>query len=209
MWHAYVSVRTNTESGRKLTKGKSAARQTLLDTQPAAHKQLLEFSFHGCRALADNHPRICRRLRRGEETTVIGKAGHLVAGFRDYLFHGHDRAPELDDLPKSLSQELQLSPERSVQSARMIGFARLTVHMLQALLHAELAADVSVPADDVGFLSAISDTDCEIPCRFALNLATFWPDADQPRLDESEIEFLADGCDVTADTRRSLSAGGL
>ena len=205
VWHAYETVRTKSTSGRKLTAKHPTARLPLLEAQPTAHKELLDFGFHGCRTLANNHPKICRRLHRGNETTVIGNAGLLVAGFRDYLFHGHEPAPEPHDLEHPLIGALRLSPTRSIQASRMTAFTRLTLHMLQALIHADLAPDASMPLDDIRFLSPSGDAESDIPCRFALNLATFWPEANQPRLDERDIEYVASGCDVNPSLLRSLT----
>lgn len=209
VWHAYENVRAKTKSGRKLTAKDPTARLPLLVAQPTAHKELLDFGFHGCRTLANGDPKICRRLHSGKENTVIGNAGLLVAGFRNYLFHGHEPAPEPHDLEHPLIGALRLSPTRSIQASRITAFTRLTLHMLQALIHADLAPDASVPLEDIRFLSPCVDAESVIPCRFALNLATFWPQANQPRLDEAELEYVADGCDVSPGFLRSLTAANV
>ena len=63
----------------------------------------------------------------------------------------------------------------------------------------------SIPLNDVRFLAPFDDHEFNIPCCFALNLATFWPDADQPHLDQDEIGYLADGCGVSASAQTILA----
>lgn len=200
VWHAYATVRDHSESGQKLTSKDLRERLPILSAQPIAHKELLDFFFSACERLAMGDPQILKRLRRGNETTVVGKAGHLVAGFRDYLFHGHEAPPKPNDLEGPLIQKLRHPPTSSVQASRMIAFTRLTLHMLQALLHADLRTGVSIPVNYVRFLSTsvYDEHGDDIPCSFALNLATFWPDVNHPRLDEQEVKYVAEDCSVSA-----------
>ena len=204
VWHAYATVRDHSESGLKLTSSDLAARLPILSAQPRAHKELLSFGLSTCEKLAADNPRILKRLRKGNETTVVGKAGHLVAGFRDYLFHGHEAPPEPDDLEDPLIHRLRLPRASSVQASRMTAFSRLTLHMLQALLHADLRSGALIPVNYVRFLTPSVNDEYDIPCNFVLNLATFWPEADQPHLDEQEIGHLAAGCKVRVATLKRL-----
>ena len=208
VWHAYATVRDNSESGQKLKSKALEDRRSILSAQPIAHRELLDYVFSACKKLASSDPGILKRLRGGNETTVVGKAGHLVAGFRDYLFHGDEAPPQPNDLEDPLIQGLRLTPTSSVQACRMTAFTRLTLHMLQALLHADLRTGVSIPVDYFPFLPRSVDYEdgYYIPCSFVLNLSTFWPDKNHPPLDEQEIKYVAEDCNVSAATLSLLAS---
>ncbi len=94
VWNAYETVRSISEVGCKMTTKIPEDRLSLFGAVPIAHKELLTWVYKACLPLAEVKPIICRRLKNGNEDSVLGKAGLLMAGFRDYVFHGEEPPPE-------------------------------------------------------------------------------------------------------------------
>ena len=136
---------------------------------------------------------------RGKHTegTGIGKAGRLATAFRNYVFHGDEQPPEPDDWDGQFQRGLDGTGTVSLQSYRLVSFTRLTLHLIQALLHAELGRGSVVEAIDVPFLSRPwSDAEFELPCAFVLNVSSCWPEGRSPALSPEAIRYMAVGCDV-------------
>lgn len=77
-------------------------------------------------------------------------------------------------------------------------FTRLTLHLIQTLMHAELQRGCAIEATDVPFLSRGADFEFELPSGFVLSLASCWPEERGIVLSSNAITELAFGCDVPA-----------
>ncbi len=204
VWNAYELIRHRSLSGRQLTTKGNKARIELLNAVPPAHVDLVTSVYQISLSLATDKTAIRRRLLKGSEVTLLGKAGLLIAGFRDHVFHGNDNLPEPDDLVNLVMHDG--SQSLSVGAYRMAWFTRLTLHMIQTLAYAELTDEVpNVPVNDVPFLSRYYDCEFDIPCKFAITLANWFSDELTSRLSEAGIGYLAKGCDVSAATLASIA----
>ena len=163
VWNAYETVRSISEVGCKMTTKIPEDRLSLFGAVPIAHKELLTWVYKACLPLAEVKPIICRRLKNGNEDSVLGKAGLLMAGFRDYVFHGEEPPPEPDDLEETFNGMLDGARSLSVQAYRMLSFTQLTLQVIQVLIHADLREDASIPVNDVPFLSSFHDYEFDIP----------------------------------------------
>ena len=203
VWNAYELIRRRSQSGRQMTTKSNKARLELLNAVPPAHVDLVTSVYQISLSLATDNTAIRRRLLKGSEVSLLGKAGLLIAGFRDHVFHGNDNLPEPDDLVNRVMHDG--SQSLSVGAYRMAWFTRLTLHMIQSLAYAELTDEVpNVPVNDVPFLSRYYDCEFDIPCKFAITLANWFSDELTSRLSEAGIGYLAKGCDVPAETLASI-----
>ena len=186
VWNAYESIRHRSLSGQKLISSSNKARLELLNAVPPAHVDLVTSVYQISLSLATDNTAIRRRLAKGNEVSLLGKAGLLIAGFRDHIFHGDDNLPEPDD-SENLMMDNGLQ-SLSVGAYRMAWFTRLTLHMIQSLTYAEFTDEVPVvPVNDVPFLSRYYDCEFDIPCKFAITLANWFSEELTTRLSEGDI----------------------
>ena len=204
VWNVYETVRCISGVGCKMTSNNHEDRLSLLGAVPSALKELLTWEYETCLSLSKVKPVICKRMEKGNEASVLGKAGLLMAGFRDYVFHGEETPPEPDDLEDTFNGMLDGTRSLSAQAYRMLSFTRLTLHVLQVLIHADLREDASIPVNDVPFLSSCHDYEFDIPCKFVLNLANCWSEELTPRLSLLDIEYFASGCNVPSDILETM-----
>ena len=173
------------------------ARVALQSAVPAAHLQLLTRAYRRSASLSKDSPAILESLHKGREVSVLGEAGLLMLGFRHYVFHGNEAHPEPHDFRSEFRQMLDGGDCLSEHAYRLATFTRLTLHVIQALVQADLKRDAEAPVSDMPFLSSLHDHEFDISCKFALNLTSYWPDGSTAAYcTPAEIEYLADGCNV-------------
>lgn len=197
VWNAYETARTTSEAGRLLISRNPRSRDTLVERIPSMHQRLVERAYRTSMSLVGTEEAILRRLKNGTEVLNLGKAGLLAAGFRDYMFHGREEPPTPDDWDARFGNETDGKGVVSLQSYRVISFTRLTLHLIQALTHAELEPQMAVEAGDVLFLPRGDDMEFDVPCRFLVNLASVWPEEQERGLPQEAIEECSIDCGVS------------
>ena len=197
VWNAYETARETSEAGGLLTSKNDGSRRALVERIPGMHRRLTEQAYDTSMSLVGRDVAILNRLKKGNEVLNLGKAGLLAAGFRNYLFHGHEARPEPDDWNGRFGNAIDGSGVVSLQSYRVRSFTRLTLHLIQALTHAELQPLREVEAGDVPFLPRGEDMEFDVPCRFLVNLASFWPEEPSLWLSKDAIERCAMDCGVS------------
>ena len=205
VWNAYENVRKYSCAGKLMTTKKTAGREELATRVPQAQLNLVDRTYGFCLSLAQGSPRIQIWLKTKQvEAVGVGKAGQLATDFRNYLFHGDEIPPEPDDwddkFPRALDGKEAISPH----SYRLVSFTRLTLHLLQTLMHAEIKRSHDIETTHVPFLSRGVDAEFNLPCAFVLNLASFWPEKRWTALSTKELEEVAVGCDVSAESLGAL-----
>ena len=206
VWNAYEVIRSESTAGRSMTRKDPRARLTLESVVPPAHLQLLTRAYHRSATLTKDTPAIRESLQRGSEVSVLGEAGLLILGFRHYIFHGTEAHPEPGDFRRGLEQMLDGSDCLSDHAYRVVAFTRLTLHVAQALVQADLRPDARAPVNSVPFLSNWHDHEFEIPCKFALNLTSYRSDGSAVCWSPADVEFLADGCGVSREVLAAIVA---
>ena len=205
VWNAYATIRDDSSAGELMKTKNPADRKSLAGRVPQAHLVLLDRVSGPCRSLTQGSREIQGWLSTKQvETVGLGKAGRLATGFRNYLFHGDEAAPMPDDWDDQFRSALDGEEAISLHSYRLIAFSRLTLHLAQALMHAELRDSYTTEKRDVPFLSRGLDDEFELPCSFVLNLASCWPEARGVALSSSAIAELAIDCDVPAESLDSV-----
>ena len=201
VWNAYAMARKDSESGRLMMTKNAADREVVATRVPQAHLDVLDRVRGACWSFTQGNGTIQKWLKKKEvETHGIGKAGRLANGFRNYLFHGDEAPPEPDDWDDRFGTMLDGKESVSLHSYRLVSFTRLTLHLIQILMHAELRPGQLIEASDVPFLSRGLDAEFDVPCRLVLNLATCWPEERGLALSSEAIAELAAGCDVSPET---------
>ncbi|MDE0001553.1 MAG: hypothetical protein OXQ29_02520 [Rhodospirillaceae bacterium] len=158
---------------------------------------MLTRAYRRSASLSKDSPAILESLHKGREVSVLGEAGLLMLGFRHYVFHGNEAHPEPHDFRSEFRQMLDGGDCLSEHAYRLATFTRLTLHVIQALVQADLKRDAEAPVSDMPFLSSLHDHEFDISCKFALNLTSYWPDGSTAAYcTPAEIEYLADGCNV-------------
>ena len=204
VWNAYETVRKTSEAGRLLISGSPRSRETLVERIPSMHQQLVEQAYHMSMSLVGTEETILRRLKNGTEVLNLGEAGLLAAGFRDYMFHGREDPPTPDDWDDQFGNTTDGKGVVSLQSYRATSFTRLTLHLIQALTHAELQPQAAVEAGDVLFLPRGDDIEFDVPCRFLVNLASVWPEELERGLPQEIIEECGTDCGLSKDILSSI-----
>ena len=197
VWSAYKAVRSKSESGHLLTSKNVADRNTLAGRVPPVQLALLEQICRVSLSLSQGNDRILASLKKGDETSAIGNAGLIVAGFRNYLFHGHEAPPNPEDPSEQFLARLAGDEIDSFLAYRMAYFTRLTFHLIQILTHAELHRGHEVEINHIPFISRGTDWEFQVPSRFALNLSICWPEESSLRLSRQAMKHLAQGCEVS------------
>ena len=208
VWNAYETARKTSEAGGLLTSRNAGSRKALVERIPGMHRRLVERVYRTSMSLVGRDEAILKRLKKGKEVLNLGEAGLLAAGFRDYVFHGHEAPPEPDDWDDRFANAIDGSGVVSLQSYRVRSFTRLTLHLIQALTHAELQRLRGVEAGDVPFLSHGEEMEFEVPCGFLVNLATFWPEEPSLWLPTEAIEQCAIDCGVSENVLRLMVDAG-
>ena len=90
VWSAYNAVRSQSEAGHLLTSKNVSDRITLAERVPPVQLELLARIYQISLPLAQRNERILESLKKGNEESAVGGAGLIVAGFRNYIFHGHE-----------------------------------------------------------------------------------------------------------------------
>ena len=199
VWNAYETVRNDSDAGRMMKTKNAADRETLAAKVPGAHLELLDRVCRPSRSLTQGSPEVQEWLKtKGVETHGLGKAGRLATGFRNYLFHGDEAPPAPDDWDDQFRTALDGDEAITLHSYRLTSFTRLTLHLMQALAHAELRRGYGMEVTDIPFLSRWVDAEFELPCAFVLNLASCWPEERGLALSSKAVTELAAGCDVPA-----------
>ena len=206
VWNAYEVVRCKSTAGRRMMHKDPSSRLTLQRVVPPAHLQLLTRAYHRGASLTKDNPVIREKSQEGREVSVLGKAGLLMREFRHYIFHGNEAHPEPDDFRSGLEQMLDGEDCLSDHAYRLVAFTRLALHVTQALVQADLPRDAKASINSVPFLSNWHDHEFEIPCRFALNLASYRPDGSAACWSPGEVECLADGCGVSREVLDAIVA---
>lgn len=197
VWNAYETVRDNSQAGRLMKSRNPANRETLASRVPRAHLEIIDRVYGSCRSITQDVHKIWEWMgRKPAESVGLGKAGLLVKGFRDYLFHGHEEPPSPYDQDDQFRMALDGEEAISLHSYRLIAFTRLTLHLMQALVHAELRPSYEIETADVPFLSKELEAEFLLPCNFLLILATHWPEGRGSALSPKEIVELAADCHV-------------
>ena len=197
VWNAYETVRKTSEAGHLLISGNPRSRDTLVERIPSMHQRLVEQTYHTSMSLVGTDEAILRRLKNGTEVLNLGKAGLLAVGFRDYMFHGREEPPTPDDWDDWLENNTYGKGVVSLQSYRVMSFTCLTLHLIQALTHAELQPDAAVEAGDVLYLPRGDDMEFDVPCGFLVNLASVWPEEQERGLPQEAIEECSMDCGVS------------
>ena len=200
VWNAYEWARGRCAAGRLMTGKNASQRKTLASMVLATQLELVDRIYIACLPLAQENKTIRNRLNniKGEELGV-GKAAVLAGTFRNYLFHGHEEPPEPDDWDVRFQKAPDGAGAVSLKSYRMVSLTRLTLHLVQTLMHAELRPRHEIEVCDLPFLRAGPDYEFELPCDLALNLTSFWPEDRSLRLSESAIRYLAKGSNLSGD----------
>ena len=192
-----------------MTTKNPADRQALAARVPRAHLEMLDRVRGTCRSLSQENRTIREWLENKQvEALGVGKAGRLANGFRNYLFHGDEAPPEPDDWDDRYRTALDGDESVSLHSYRLVSFTRLTLHLIQTLMHAELRPGTTMEATDVPFLSRGVDAEFDLPYGFVLNLATCWPEERGLALSWKAIAELANGCDVPPESLRHVEHYG-
>ena len=200
VWSAYETVRKDSGAGKLMRTKNPVDRETLAGRVPRTHLEVLDRVYDSCWSTTQDSSEIRGRIKgkRGE-SAGLGKAGWLATDFRHYLFHGNEVPPSPDDRDDQFRLALDGEESISLHSYRLVAFTRLTLHLIQALVHAELRRGYEIQATDIPFLSKDMDAEFPLPCGFLLNLASHWPEGRGLALSTSEIEELAVDCDVGAE----------
>ncbi len=204
VWNAYETARKNSEAGHLLVSGNPRSRDTLVERIPSMHQGLVEQAYRASLALVGTEEEILRRLKKGTEVLNLGKAGLLAVGFRDYMFHGREEPPTPHDWDDWLGNKTEVKGGVSLQSFRVMSFTRLTLHLIQALTHAELVPQTAVEAGDVLFLPRGDDMEVAVPCGFLVNLASVWPEEPERGLPQETIEECGMDCGVSKNVLSSI-----
>lgn len=195
VWSAYETVRGRSGAGRLLTSRTVDDRRALAGRVPSAQLEMLDQVFRMSSSLTQGNDKILESLKNKNETLVVGWAGLIAAGFRNYIFHGHEVPPRPEG--PSVQSRAKLAGEEavSVEAHRLAWFTRLTFQLIQILTHAELRPGHTVQFDNVPFLPSL-DRDLEVPSRFVLNLANSWPETESQSPSGRALEHLAMDCGV-------------
>lgn len=199
VWAAFEAIRRQSDAGHLLTSKYLGDRKALAECVPPVQLELLDRDYRRSLSLAQSNETILRPLMRGSEKLVIGKAGLLAAGFRNYIFHGHDAPPIPDDQNDQFRAQLAGEEVASWPAYRMACFTRLTFILILILTHAEVRGRHDVEFADVPFLRRDLDGEFRVPSSFVLNLATCWPEKSSRRLSRRMIIHLATGCEVSGE----------
>ena len=198
VWNAYEWARGRSAPGRLMTGKNAGHRKTLASLVPATQLELVNRICSACLPLARDSKAIRKRLNNMEgEKLGVGKAAVLTGTFRNYVFHGLEEPPEPDDWDVRFRKALDGAKAVSLKSYRMMSLTRLTLHLVQTLMHADLRRGHKIEVTDLPFLRAGPDYEFELPCDLALNLTSFWPKDRSLRLSQGAIRHLAKGSDVS------------
>ena len=201
VWNAYETVREDSDAGRLMATKNVADRKVLAERVPRSHLELVDWVYGWCGSLTQGSREIQKVLKsKRVEPLGLGKAGLLANRFRNYLFHGDEAPPEPDDWDERFSTAVDGEESVSLHSYRLVSFTRMTLHLIQALMHAELRPGADIEVTDIPFLSRGVDAEYDLPCGFVLNLATWWPEQRGNALSLRAITDLAAGCGVPAES---------
>ena len=204
VWSAYEAIRRQSESGHLLTSKIVGDRMMLVERVPPTQLVLLDRVYLACESMAQRNKRILMPLKMNDEDSVVGKAGLIAAGFRNYIFHGNDAIPTPDDWNDQFPSRLAGDEILSYQAYRLAYFTRLTFHLAQILTHAELRRSHDIELGYVRFLPWGSDCELGVPSRFLLSLSTCWPEEKSLRLSCRALQHLAEGCDVSGEVLKLM-----
>ena len=196
VWCAFEVVRDESRAGTRLKSPDVGQRTSLASSVPPTQLALLDLVYRASHSSVQGNERILKPRRCEDESSVVGKAGLIAAGFRNYIFHGDEGPPNPDFDNEEFSFQVATEKVSSIEAYRMACFTRLTFHLIQVLTNAELCPGCTVAISDVPFLPWEGDRDVYVPCRFVLNLATWWPKEYPRRLSRQAIRNLSIGCEV-------------
>ena len=205
VWNAYELARKESMHGRLLTKTYTEGRELFAAKLPPTHLDVVDRVRDTCETLAQEDPKTQERLK-GKQNEVLGivKAGRLANDFRNYLFHGDEEHPTPDDFNDQLRMKRDAEESISLHSYRLVYFTRLTLHLIQALMHAEPGAQCAIEATDLPFLSRSVSVDFFLPFGFAVNLATCWPEERGLALSAKTVAEFAVGCNVPPESLKLI-----
>ena len=215
VWTAFETIRGECDAGCLFTSTDIGGRTTLARCVSPVQIRLLQRVYEACLPLAQGNKKILDRLNNRHESLVIGRAGHLATGFRNYIFHGDEVPPTPEDQDDWDEAAMEGDESVSSQAYRMECFTRLTLHLLQILTFVEIRrgqevevenllspsvsrlASSEIMVEDLPFLPFDRDCEFRVPSDFVLNLATCWPEDSRLSLSQRAIKRLATGCDIS------------
>ena len=77
VWTAYETVRSQSKAGRLLTSRDVDCRKAPVERIPCVHKRLVESIYRTSKSLVGEDEAILGRLKKGDESVILGEAGLL------------------------------------------------------------------------------------------------------------------------------------